>query len=255
MEWSIHDVAALTGITSRTLRHYADIGLLRPTRIGAGGYRNYDTSSLVRLQRILLLRELGLRLPTIAEVLDGTVDDVQALTEHVRLLEQERARIDSQIRSVQATIHSLRKGKQIMAETMFDGFDYTHYRDEVAERWGKETSEKAEMWWHELGHDGQRGFLAQHHALQDAYDAALSAGAAPTSERVQQIAAQHYEWIVRSWQGKRPDADALTGLTTMYVNDPRFARNYTRADPAGAEYVRDALLAYAATHLTGSAGD
>ena len=71
MEWSIQQIAKLAGTTSRTLRHYDDIGLLSPSSVGHNGYRHYDQAALVRLQRILLLRELGLGLPQIAEVLDA----------------------------------------------------------------------------------------------------------------------------------------------------------------------------------------
>ena len=67
-DWSIQEIAKLAGTTSRTLRHYDDIGLLTPSDIGTNGYRRYDTAALVRLQRILLLRELGLSLPQIAEI-------------------------------------------------------------------------------------------------------------------------------------------------------------------------------------------
>ena len=69
MERSIQQVAKLAGTTSRTLRHYDDIGLLPPSRIGHNGYRYYDEATLIRLQRVLLLRELGLGLPQIAEVI------------------------------------------------------------------------------------------------------------------------------------------------------------------------------------------
>ena len=71
MEWSIQDIARRAGTTSRTLRYYDAIGLLEPSRIGSNGYRYYDQAALVRLQRILLLRELGLGLPAIAEALAG----------------------------------------------------------------------------------------------------------------------------------------------------------------------------------------
>src|SRR5690606_10221901 len=67
MTHSIQEVARLTGVTSRTLRHYDDIGLVRPSATGAGGIRHYDADALVRLQRVLLLRDLGLGLPAIAE--------------------------------------------------------------------------------------------------------------------------------------------------------------------------------------------
>jgi DNA-binding transcriptional MerR regulator len=69
MDWSIQQTARIAGTTSRTLRHYDDIGLLKPSRIAQNGYRHYDQEALVQLQRILLLRELGLGLPVIAEVL------------------------------------------------------------------------------------------------------------------------------------------------------------------------------------------
>ncbi|MCD2115184.1 MerR family transcriptional regulator, partial [Rhodococcus rhodochrous] len=73
------ELAKSAGTTSRTLRHYGDLGLLEPSRIGANGYRFYNENALVRLQRILLLRELGLGLPAIAEVLTGERDTAAAL--------------------------------------------------------------------------------------------------------------------------------------------------------------------------------
>ncbi|MBO1901280.1 MerR family transcriptional regulator [Leucobacter weissii] len=59
MEYSIQEVARAAGTTSRTLRHYDSIGLLRPSRVGPNGYRYYDNASILRLQRVLLLRQLG----------------------------------------------------------------------------------------------------------------------------------------------------------------------------------------------------
>ena len=86
MDWSIQEIAKLAGTTSRTLRHYDDIGLLTPARIGSNGYRYYDEPALVRLQRILLLRDLGLGLPVIAEVLDREESAPHALRSHLEWL-------------------------------------------------------------------------------------------------------------------------------------------------------------------------
>ena len=77
-EWSIQQIAKLAGTTSRTLRHYGDIGLLPASRVGANGYRYYDQAALVRLQRILLLRDLGLGLPQIADVLGRESSEAHA---------------------------------------------------------------------------------------------------------------------------------------------------------------------------------
>ena len=68
MDWSIQDIARLAGTTSRTLRHYGDVGLLPASRVGDNGYRYYDELALVRLQRILMLRDLGLGIPGTPQV-------------------------------------------------------------------------------------------------------------------------------------------------------------------------------------------
>uniref|UniRef100_UPI0028AFB4A8 MerR family transcriptional regulator n=1 Tax=Microbacterium sp. TaxID=51671 RepID=UPI0028AFB4A8 len=153
MDWSIQEIARLAGTTSRTLRHYDHIGLLPPSRIAHNGYRNYDRSALVRLQRILLLRELGLGLPQIAEILDRAGSEAAALETHLAWLREEQQRMQRQIASVENTIHALREGEEIMAENMFDGFDHTGYKDEVEERWGAKAYADGDRWWRGMSAD------------------------------------------------------------------------------------------------------
>ena len=133
-EWSIQQIAKIAGTTSRTLRHYGEIGLLPASSIGRNGYRHYDQSALVRLQRILLLRELGLGLPQIADVLGREETEAHALETHLAWLRQEQERLARQIATVQSTITALRGGERLMAENMFDGFDHTQYKEEVEQR-------------------------------------------------------------------------------------------------------------------------
>ena len=147
MEWSIQEIARLAKTTSRTLRHYGAVGLLEPCRTGSNGYRYYDERALVRLQRILLLRELGLGLPAIGDVLDQQTDERRALLDHLTWLRQEQERLGRQIRSVQNTIAALAEGEDLMAEEMFDGFDHTRYKDEVEQRWGKDSYARSDAWW------------------------------------------------------------------------------------------------------------
>ena len=143
MDWSIQEIAKLAGTTSRTLRHYDDIGLLAPARIGSNGYRYYDEPALVRLQRIMLLRELGLGLPAIGEVLEREESAPHALRSHLGWLRQEQERLARQIASVEHTITALEGGERLMAENVFDGFDHTQYKDEVEQRWGKDAYAKS----------------------------------------------------------------------------------------------------------------
>ncbi|WP_405159602.1 MerR family transcriptional regulator [Nocardia sp. NBC_01499] len=248
-EWSIQDLAKAAGTTSRTLRHYGQLGLLPPSRIGANGYRYYDQDSLVRLQRILLLRELGLGLPVIAEVLVGQQDPAAALRTHLELLRQEQDRIRRQIESVQTTLQKTERGEQLMAAEVFDGFDHTQYKDEVIERWGKDAYESGDRWWRSLSEAEKKGFQQTQLDIATEYGRAHAAGLAPDSEEVQAITERHHRWVGIGWQGRPVSKEAFIGLGEMYVADPRFTANYDVHDVGTAELVRDAMRVYAETHL------
>ena len=58
MNYKISELAKLAGISTRTLRHYDDIGLLVPIRIKDSNYRIYDETSVNQLQHILILKEI-----------------------------------------------------------------------------------------------------------------------------------------------------------------------------------------------------
>ena len=53
---TVNEVSKLSGISVRTLHHYDEIGLLRPTEVTEAGYRLYDDTALERLQHILLFQ-------------------------------------------------------------------------------------------------------------------------------------------------------------------------------------------------------
>lgn len=247
MEWSIQEIARRAGTTSRTLRHYGDVGLLAPSRTGANGYRYYDQEALVRLQRILLLRELGLPLPAIKDVLEGQRDTAAALRTHLRLLEQERERIGRQIASVRTTLHRTGQGEELMAEEVLDGFDHTRYEQEVTERWGREAYERGSRWWSGLGEEERARFQGVHEAVARDYGEARAAGLEPGSEQVQDIARRHCAWLSVTTEITRA---YVTGLGEMYVADPRFGRNYDRYGDGTAVFVRDALTIYAQHRLS-----
>jgi DNA-binding transcriptional MerR regulator len=252
MDWSIQDIARLAGTTSRTLRHYDDIGLLPPSRIGANGYRYYDRGTLVRLQRILLLRDLGLGLPAIAEVLQSQTDAAPALRNHLTWLRDERARLARQIAAVESTIDAMEGGEQIMAEDMLDGFDHTQYKEEVEERWGKEAYAKSDAWWRSKTPAEKKEWQQLQQQLAADWAAAATSGVAPGSDEAQALAQRHFEWLASIPGTPGSDANGPTkayfvGLGEMYVADPRFGANY--GGQAGAEFVRDALRAYADRNL------
>lgn len=250
MHHTIQQVAKAAGTTARTLRHYDQLGLVKPSSIGANGYRYYDDRALVRLQRVLLLRALGLGLDAIGEVLraqdsggQGPAAEARILRTHLDLLRAEERRIATQITSVERTIAALTnttKEHSIMTEHIFDGFDHTQHRDEVERRWGADAYAAGDRWWRGLSKDGQQAMQDRVQQLNAAWVAAATAGIEPASPEAQQLAASHIAWL-REMPGTPADFTGyVRGLADMYVQDERFAANY--GGMTGATLVRDALV-------------
>jgi DNA-binding transcriptional MerR regulator len=254
VSWSIQQVARLSRVTSRTLRYYDEIGLLPPARIGANGYRYYEREQLLRLQRILLLRELGLDLAAIAAVLDGTRDPLEALRSHYEQLVAERDRLDTLAQTVAATIAHLERGSVMPAEEMFEGFrfaretidelealaversgeDQRHYFDEMRRRtadWSDEQFRQVEQDSAEI----ERRLLAL-----------LRQGTAPDDPAV-------FAVLDDDVAGQRRllplSGDEYAGLGRAFVAAPELREHLDVQDPRLAEFMRDAMVAYAAARM------
>lgn len=249
MQASIQEVARLAGTTSRTLRHYDAVGLLPPSRVAANGYRWYDEDALVRLQRILLLRRLGLGLGEIARVLDEESDELAALRRHLTTLRTEQQRLSRLVATVERTITARENGEPLMADELLDGFDHTTYREEVERRWGADAYARSDAWWRGMPDDERASWQERTGALNADWAAAAQAGTDPASPQSRALAERHVAWL-RSIPGTpahdHPDAlvGYVLGLADMYVADERFAAAY--GGPQGAAFVRAALQEWAA---------
>ncbi|MFF4986110.1 MerR family transcriptional regulator [Streptosporangium saharense] len=252
MEWTIQELAARAGVTSRTLRHYDHVGLLVPSRVGENGHRHYDAVAVARLQRILLMRRLGMGLPAIAEVLAEEVDTCEGLRAHIAELEEERDRVERRIRSVRHTLEALQAGAEPRMDVMLSGFNDL-YKDEVISRWGEHAFQVSNDWWHGKSLDQQRAWKRDTDDLVAAWVAAAKAGDSPASEHAQSLAARHVRWLSQipgtpTAEGDRERSiEMVNGIADMFVDDPRFTAMYD--DEAGAAFVRDALRTYARTRM------
>ncbi|MEU9077402.1 MerR family transcriptional regulator [Kitasatospora sp. NPDC004745] len=110
--WPIAAVARMSGVTARTLRHYDEIGLLPPARIGSNGHRYYEERQLLQLQQILVLRALGVGLTEIARITGDQVDELEALRDHQRRLLAERDRLAALAATVSRTIADLERSRR-----------------------------------------------------------------------------------------------------------------------------------------------
>jgi DNA-binding transcriptional MerR regulator len=252
MEWTIAEVARVAQLSSRTLRHYDAIGLLKPARVGHGGLRHYGWDELLRLQQILLLRRLGLRLDRVAEVLDGQTDRVDALRRHAEGLHAERARLDALARTVARTIAQIEGGDDMSAEEMFEGFAArrTELESALVQRHGDavrghfRTAEQRTAGWTAEDYAA----VQQEGAAVDRRLAELmTAGAAPDAPEVLDVVDEHYRGITRFWT---PNRESYVGLADLYAEHPEFRERFEAVAPGFVVFLREAMTAYAEARLT-----
>lgn len=123
MEYTIKKLGQLAGVSTRTLRYYDEIGILKPARISSSGYRIYGQKEIDILQQILFYRELGFNLSDIREILSSPdFDKVKALKEHKKRLIEKRSQIDLLIKNVEKSIAYTEGRIKMSDKEKFEGF-------------------------------------------------------------------------------------------------------------------------------------
>ena len=123
MAYTVKQVAAMSGVSVRTLHFYDETGLLKPAYVGANGYRFYEEPQLLTLQQILFYRELGFELKQIKRILGrADFEKLAALQSHRKVLQKNLARTHKLIETIEKTIQHLKGRKKMKSKEMFAGF-------------------------------------------------------------------------------------------------------------------------------------
>jgi DNA-binding transcriptional MerR regulator len=227
----VGELAEASGVSIRTLHYYEEIGLLRPCRRTASGYRLYGETEVLRLQQILIRRELGFALNDIARVLDDPAFDLRrALLEQRAELVARAGQTQRMIAAIDAALQEQQPMKQSTKQTMaklFDGFDPDAYADEVRARWGDTDAYRISQ--QRVGRYTQQDWQAYRDESAAIYrDAAalLAAGTSPESDAAMDVAERHRLSIDRWFY---PCGHAMHGaLADGYEADARFAGSIDR---------------------------
>ena len=130
MAYTVKQVAAMSGVSVRTLHFYDETGLLKPAYHGTNSYRFYEQPQLLTLQQILFYRELGFELKRIKEILSQRkFERVGALESHRQVLEKKATRTRTLIETIDKTIGHLKGTKKMKSEELFKGFSIGAGRD------------------------------------------------------------------------------------------------------------------------------
>ena len=247
---TVKELARLAGVSVRALHHYDEIGLLKPAEVGANGYRYYGREELLRLQQILLHRELELSLEEIGKVLDAPgFDRIEALRRHRKVLAERRSRYARLIATLDATLAELEGEAKMDDKDLYQGFapeTQVEHERWLVDRYGGDmqaridrTKANMKSW----SKADWQAFTDEGKAIGEAMGKALGEGLPPDSEPVCELMRRHYAWTARAW-GARPSPEAFAALGDLYVEHPEFRANYDAIRPGLAEYMAAAMKAY-----------
>lgn len=249
MGLKVSEVAKLASVSVRTLHHYDEIGLCRPSARSSAGYRLYSPKDLERLQQVLFFRELEFPLEEIQRILaDPTFDVTVALRMQRQLLLDKAARIRALIAAVEAALSANEEGKTMSNEerfAVFGDFDPKEHEAEAEARWGQTDAYRESMArtkrygkddWEKIKAEGSAVFVDLAKLAKD--------GKPATGTEAMDCAERHRQHISRWFYPCPPSMHQ--GLGEMYVNDARFTQNIDRYHTGLSLYAREAFAANAA---------
>lgn len=244
---TVKQLAQTAGVSVRTLHHYDKIGLLKPGIRAESRYRYYGNQEALRLQQILLYREMGLELSAIREILDDPdFNVVEALKSHRVALQEQRKRLQTLLRTIDTTILSLEQKRETMDyRELYKGFtaeEAEAYRKEAQERWGKEVIEESHNRLLRLSKNEWEELMAFGEQLNEQLAAQVGVSD-PASAEVQQLISLHFDFIGKHFDVTR---EIYRSLGEMYAEDERFHAYYDKYHPKLAEFLRDAIQAFCA---------
>ena len=252
MEYTVQKLGKMAGVSTRTLRYYDEIGILKPARINSSGYRIYGQLEVDRLQQILFYRELGVSLESIKDIVTApSFEGTKALKEHHEKLLEKREQIDKLIANVEKTIAATEGRSKMSNKEKFEGFkqkmlddNEKKYGKEVREKYGDDKVNKANQKIKGMTEEQYAEVEKLGNDVISALKEAFATGD-PSSYLAQKAADLHRQWLCYYWDAYSKEAHA--GLAQMYVDDERFTAYYDKEQPGTAEFLRDAVFIYTGT--------
>lgn len=251
MEYTIKEFADMANLTTRTLRYYDQIGLLKPQKISDSGYRIYTSEQTDRLQQILYYRSFGMELSQIAAIVnDDRFDLLQVLREHKKILLDKQTELNLQLAVINQSIAAAEGGVMMSDQEKFEGFK-RKLMDENERKYGKEIREKygdesVNASYARINNMDARTYQKTEALGNELIRILLEAyrEGDPASALAQKAAEMHKEWLCCYWA--EYSAERHAAVARMYVDDERFTAYYDKYQPGLAVFLRDAVLIYTA---------
>jgi DNA-binding transcriptional MerR regulator len=248
---TVKQVARASGVSVRALHHYDEIGLLRPAHVGRNRYRYYGREEMLRLQQILIHRELGIPLAQIGAILDAPgFDRIAALEAQRGRLEREAERYAQLVRTIDRTIASLKGDRAMRNADLYKGFSpekQAEYENWLVERFGGDmpariaTSKKK---YTQLSDPERAKVQDELRDIETAWADAMEQGVPADSPTLDPLLARFRDWVAYMWDRPCPP-QAFAGLADLHLGHPDFVSRYEQLGTGFSDYHAAGMKAYA----------
>ena len=247
-----NEIAALSGVSVRTLHHYDAIGLLRPARNPENGYREYGEKELALLQQILFFKACGFELERIRELLASpSFDRARAYALQEKYLQHERTRIDAMLDTLRKSQKELKGEISMTQKEKFAGFDFNNdpYEEEARRLYGDETIDQSKAHFAAMSKSEQNA-VAQ--GMDDLFKSLASLRLEqPGSPAAQEAMAGMYAHFNKNF-GYHYTPEAFAGVGQLYVTDERFTKNIDKYGEGLSAFLAEAMRIWAENAKTNS---
>lgn len=249
---TVSEVAAMAGVSVRTLHHYHEIGLLRPAYVGENNYRYYGPEELLRLQQILIHRELGIPLAEIGAILDAPgFDRLTALRNQRERIAQEVARSAEMLRTIDRSIAEIEGERAMKDAELYSGIvdpkKQAEYEEWLERKYGPEIGAQIEAGrrkMEKLTQSEQEAMMSELQDIEGQFAKALREGVPPQARSLDPLIERHRGWVGSAWGGEC-SPEAYAGLADTYEH-PDFKARYETIEVGLSGYLCAAMRSWAA---------
>ncbi len=251
---TVKQVSRISGVSVRALHHYDEIGLLKPASVGRNGYRYYGRDELLRLQQILLHRELDIPLGEIRAILDDPgFDQLEALRQQRDKLAAEAKRYAELVRTIDRTIADLNGESAMENADLYKGISpekQAEYEKWLIEKYGGDMPERiavSRKKYDSLSDDEKQALGTQLQEVEQAWVQAMKNGVPADSPTLDGLMHRFRDWVAFMWNKPCPPA-AMAGLADLHLGHPDFVSRYEALAEGFSDYHARTMKAYAVRH-------
>ena len=248
--YTVNQLAQLAGISVRALHHYDEIGLLKPAFTGDNRYRYYGEEELLRLQQILIHRELDIPLAEIGAILDAPgFDKLETLQRQRERLEEQAERYARMVKTIDRTIARLKGDRAMKDADLYSGVvspeKQAAYEQWLIEHYGGDMEaqiERSRRTMSAMGTEEMTAAMQELEAVENGLAEGLRRGIPAQSTSLDPIIERHRAWVARSW-GRACEPQAYAGLAEIYQH-PDFQARYEAIETGFAAYLTTAMRSW-----------